>query len=223
MVLKNLRKVSTRDAQLVDCRELVDLWRDNHQTMLKYALAGEIPYFGLHATNTQRLQQIISESGGPTLFWATFYDKGIDEFKLYQLYAVTGYISRFLGSNYEKRGGILVLNFEGEDGRNVSIPRKRLKGVGNLEVQLTFDDERVREVLSKLGDANRRNKLWVQETQRGCYGDFRERYLGTVIPSNLRENVEDYAKKVALRRLDYQYNLANVFDLVKAKNITVGR
>src|SRR3989338_1659922 len=148
MVFERLRKISTEEVKSLDLTALTEVWKSNHQIVLDHILRGEPPYFGVHANSQHRLQQIIRKGGGPGLFWATFYDKRIDEPRLYQLYAAMGYISGFSGS--DKDGGYLVLDFQKEDGSNISLQRKRLKGTGDLEIQLTTDDEHVRKILTQL-------------------------------------------------------------------------
>ncbi|MBI4896227.1 MAG: hypothetical protein HY832_01640 [Candidatus Aenigmarchaeota archaeon] len=208
MVRETLRSLTSFDAQQMDHRDVVRLWESNNATMNDYLQSVPIPYFGVHAATAEHLRYMLQNRRAPWNFWGTFYDKNTDKFRLFQFYSMIGYVSSFTYYLGKQSGGILMFNFEGPDGKNISLPRKRIKGNG-IDQEFTFDKKNVKNMIKKLQDEH--NRLW--ETQISFYEeDFDSRYQGIVDVSNLRKCVDDYSKAVALARLDTQYDLASVFD-----------
>jgi hypothetical protein len=215
MVLNDLQRINEKVCGEIPLEELMGIWRGNHGIMLDYFASNNFPFFGLHGTTKDGLAAILkTKDAGVQL--GTFYDKNKDEFRLFQLYALCSYVSgysRDQNREPESQGGVLVFDLQSND-RNITYPWENLFGCNGLGYPLVFDTEEHREMFDKLGDSK---NLLYRTADRFQGEKFDQRYMGFIEPSIIRLSKTGLDSIYALARLDWQYDLANVFDLVSSR------
>lgn len=141
---------------------------------------------------------------------------------MYQLYALCSYVSGYCqepNGGQETEGGIFVFDLEGEDGENITMRWERLRSSGVGFMALNYDTEEEKKMLWNFNFLNpdmiNNNTLW--RTDETFYGDkFETRFKGVIARSDLKRAESDLlGSRVALERLDNQYNLAKVFDVIR--------
>ena len=221
MVFENLKEIKIEECRSLTLGTLYNIWRRNHNVMLDYVLSEEIPFFGLHGTTEEGITGILKDGKSEIINLATFYDKVRDEFRLYQFYAMCAYVSNFTrkeGMGHHQ-GKVMVFNLEKNE-RNPTMDYKYLAGTGGLDWDLTLDTETEAEYLRKLKDEKQRLRRTMQGFR--SIDSFEKSYLGAIDVSRLRktkegEEMDEFAKSIILRRIDSQYDLAKVFDLVSGR------
>ncbi len=213
MVLESLEIVSNESQKQLELPQILEIWSRNNEIMFEHLQTRGIPYIGITGTNRDHAEKIQDEGGA--MFYGTFYDKSQDFFRLFQLYAMVGSTTFYAGaatSGNKENAVLKIIDFQNPNGTNISRPRKRLKNQGGM-FPLIPDDPKTFELLERLKDKN--SRLW--ETIRGFGPNFDGRLLGIIKPSSLKDyaeqSTEEYARHLALTRLDYQYDLARIFDM----------
>jgi hypothetical protein len=163
MSLDQITVHEEKDFSQLTPEELVGTWRENHQTFLRYLKETPIPYFGIHGTSEENLNNILKSKNG-SLNLVTFYDKTRSEKRLFQLYHGCLYASSYAFNTTRSRdspGGILVFNLNGLGDKNVTHKWEKLLPGGSFG-ELDFDTKRESRYFKIVDDEE--NLLW-----RACH------------------------------------------------------
>jgi len=219
MTLDELKIIKEEEAGKKPVKELIDIWHANHRIVLEYFMSAKLPYFGLHGAPKASVEGILKERKA-RLEMGTFYYKEKSEFRIYQFYALCSYVSNYCkepNNSHETEGGIFVFDLEGEHGENITFRWEHLLSSGLEFIASDYDTEEEKKMLWNfdfLNPENNNNNLW--RTEDVFYDDkFETRFKGVVTRSDLKRVEKDVTgRRIALYRLDAQYNLAKVFDRI---------
>lgn len=138
--------------------------QENHKKILPQITAGNYPFFGLHGTNTEKVNSIL-QSENAHLELATFYEKENNDYFLYKLYAMAGYTASYaikdkenLQDDRKKEGSILVVNLE-KAGKNITFKWEHLKSASSGMFILGADNDNEKMYRDSINDQSE-NRLF---------------------------------------------------------------
>ena len=222
-----LEGLDREEYELRGIEGLMNIWRANHNALLNYLKSVEVPYFGLHGTSTKNLKSILDEKSG-TFEMGTFYDKKIDEKRLFQLYSLCKYVSIYATRDDDKSGEIMVFNLEKDD-KNFTLEWEKLNTPISLSFLLKSDTNK--ESKNFTAFENPENMLWrtgcrfVNNIQNDTYPpSFPKCYKGSVSMKNI---IEKYSllfsgpqrldKMIMGYRLQCQEILSKTFNILQER------
>ena len=184
--------------------------------MLDYFMSQELPFFGLHGTTREGIEGLLRDSTPRhgRLNMGTFHEKEKSELRLYQLYGMANYTSRFARSRDDdptNEGGVLVFNLEDEKGNNITKKYEHLL----CSIGWYFSKLDTKAEYQMLMESERRD-IW-RAAHYFRKEEFKKAFVGITNRSSLHENIKSDERVILVYRLDFQYQLASVFDVLETR------